>query len=112
MNDTLKQIHDLLVAQVDALSSAIDGTDDTNTAKQLLLEMDEVTHRINIIQSLLFREESSELDGYLDQIKKANQSLTKAVNSVKSVADVMQKTTTFLTYVDQAIDLAKTLAVI
>lgn len=112
MNDTLKQIHDLLVAQVDALSNAIDQTDDTNAAKQLLLEMDEVTHRINMTQSLLFRAESSELDDYLSQIKKANQALTKSVNSIKSVADVMQKTTTFLTYVDQAIDLAKTLAVI
>ena len=112
MNDTLKQIHDLLVAHVDALSNAIDQTDDTNAAKQLLLEMDEVTHRINMTQSLLFRAESSELDDYLGQIKKANQALTKAVNSIKSVAAVMQKTTTFLTYVDQAIDLAKTLAVI
>src|SRR5436853_6348692 len=112
MNDILKQIHDLLVAQVDALSNAIDQTDDTDAAKQLLLEMDEVTHRINIIQSLLFREASSELDAYLNQIKKANQSLTNAINSIQSVSDIIQKTTTFLTYVDKAIDLAKTLAVI
>ena len=112
MNDTLKQIHDLLLEQANALSNAIDQTDDTDVAKQLLLEMDEVTHRINIIQSLLFREASDELDTYLNQIKKANQALTKAINSIKSVADIIQKTTTFLTYVDTAIDLAKTLAVI
>jgi archaellum component FlaC len=112
MNDTLKQIHDLLVAQVDALSNAIDQTDDTAAAKQLLTEMDEVTHRLNVIQNLLFREESSELDSYLDQVKKSNQALTKSINAIKSVADVIQKTTTFLTYVDEAIDFAKTLAVI
>lgn len=112
MNDTLKQIHDLLVAQVDALSNAIDQTDDNDVAKQLLLEMDEVTHRLNIVQALLFREASSELDDYLGQIKKANQALTKAINSFKSAVDIIQKTTTFLTYVDKAVDLAKTLAVI
>jgi archaellum component FlaC len=112
MNETLKQIHDLLVAQVDALSNAIDATDDNNVAKQLITEMDEVTHRINVIQNLLFRESSDELDGYLNQIKKSNQALTNAINSIKSVVDVIQKTTTFLTYVDKAIDLAKTLAVI
>ena len=112
MNETLKQIHDLLVAQVDALSNAIDQTDDVEAAKQLLTEMDEVTHRLNVIQNLLFREESSRLDSYLDQVKKSNQALTKAIDSIKSVADVIQKTTAFLTCVDQAIDLAKTLAVI
>jgi exonuclease VII small subunit len=112
MNKTLKEIHDLLVAQVDSLSNAIDQTNDNDVAKQLLMEMDEVVHRVNIIQNLLFKQTSAELDNDLNGIKAANDALDKSIQSFKNAADVVAKTTEFLTYVDQAIDLAKTLAVI
>jgi hypothetical protein len=112
MNKTLKEIHDLLVAQVDALSKAIDQTDDHDVAKQLLMEMDEIVHRVNVLQNLLFRHSSAELDNDLVNIKTANDDLNKSIKSIKSAADVVTKTTEFLKYVDQAIDLAKTLAVI
>ena len=112
MNKTLKEIHDLLVAQVDSLSKAIDQTNDHNVAKQLLMEMDEVVHRVNVIQNLLFRQDSAELDSELKNIKAANDDLNKAIKSIKNAADVVAKTTEVLKYVDKAIDLAKTLAVI
>jgi hypothetical protein len=112
MNKTLKEIHDLLVAQVDALSKAIDQTDDHDVAKQLLMEMDEIVHRVNVLQNLLFRQSSAELDNDLVNIKTANDDLNKSIKSIKSAADVVTKTTEVLKYVDQAIDLAKTLAVI
>ena len=112
MNKTLKEIHDLLVAQVDSLSKAIDQTDDRDVAKQLLLEMDEVVHRVNVIQNLLFRQDSAELDNELKNIKSANDDLNKSIKSIQGAADVVTKTTEVLKYVDKAIDLAKTLAVI
>ena len=112
MNKTLKEIHDLLVAQVDSLSKAIDQTDDRDVAKQLLLEMDEVVHRVNVIQNLLFRQDSAELDNELKNIKSANDDLNKSIKSIQGAADVVAKTTEVLKYVDKAIDLAKTLAVI
>jgi uncharacterized protein (DUF885 family) len=111
MNETLKEIHDLLVAQVNNISKAIDQADDNNVAKQLLMEMDELVHRINLIQNLLFTQASAQLDNYSKSIKDANEELTKAIKSIKTVADVIAKTTEVLKYVDQAIDLAKTLAI-
>jgi hypothetical protein len=112
MNKTLKEIHDLLVAQVDSLSKAIDQTDDRVVAKQLLMEMDEVVHRVNVIQNLLFTQSSAELDNELKNIKAANDDLNKSIKSIKTAGEVVAKTTELLKYVDQAIDLAKTLAVI
>src|SRR5439155_9993245 len=64
MNKTLKEIHDLLVARVESLSKAIHGTQDMRLAEQLLLEMHEVVHRVDLIQNLLFTQGSAELDAY------------------------------------------------
>lgn len=112
MNKTLKEIHDLLVAQVDKLSKAIDQTDDNAVAKQLLMEMDEIVHRVNVLQNLLFRQSSQKLENDLKDIKTANDDLDKSIKSIKTAGEVVAKTTELLKYVDKAIDLAKTLAII
>jgi hypothetical protein len=112
MNETLKTTHDLLIADVEALSKAIHGTQDMKVAEQLLLEMHEVVHRVDLIQNLLFTQGSAELDAYLPSIRGADNSLRASIRSLKDAADVITKTTELLKYVDQAVDLAKTLAVI
>jgi hypothetical protein len=111
MNETLDEIHHTLIAQVDNLSNAIDNTADINVRKQLLTEMDEITHRINIIQNLLFTRDSAKLDAYSESIKTADDALSQSIKGIQGAADVLAKTTELLKYVDEAIDLAKTLAI-
>ncbi|HWX20681.1 MAG TPA: hypothetical protein VN578_12345 [Candidatus Binatia bacterium] len=110
MNQTLQQIHDLLLAQHNALANLLDAQTDPAKAKAILMEMQEVLHRIDLVQNLLFRQSSAQLDQTLAGIKKANDSLAQSLASFGNLVDFVSSTTKFLTAVDQAIDIAKTLA--
>ena len=110
MNKNLKEIHDLLVAQVNSLSDSIDKTSDLTVAKQLLLEMQEVVHRVNMTQNLLFTKASAAIEACLPQIRSADSTLKQSITSIQNVAKVVNQVTELLKYVDQAIDLAKSLA--
>ena len=112
MNPTLKQLHDLLLARHDALSSQLGREADPAKAKAILTEMQEVLHRIDLVQGLLFRKSSQDLDSCVAQIKQVDANLGKAIQSIKKVADLVKAMGEFLKVVDQAIDIAKTLAVI
>jgi hypothetical protein len=112
MNETLKEIHDLLVDRVDSLSDAVGKTNDVATAKQLLVEMQEVLHRVNVTQNLLFTQASQELKDMLPAIKQADSELKQSLQSVQNAVKVIAQTSQLLEYVDKALDLAKTLALI
>lgn len=109
MNDTIKAVHDLLVDQIDNLSAEMDTNTDPVVSKKLLTEMDEMTHRLNIAQNLMFAGTSKTLEGYLPQIKAANDTLANSLKQIQNVAKFMTDATAFLNYVDEALDLAKTL---
>jgi hypothetical protein len=110
MNQTLQQIHTLLLAQHNALANLLDSETDPIKAKAILMEMQEVLHRIDLVQNLLFRQSSQQLDDTLAGIQKANDALTQAVDTFNDLTSFLSATTKFLTAVDQAIDIAKTLA--
>lgn len=112
MNDTVKSIHDLLIDQIDNISAEMDTNTDPVVSKNLLAEMDEMTHRLNIAQNLMFAATSKTLEGYLPQIKTANDALANSLKRIQNVTTFLNDSTEFLKYVDQALDLAKTLAVI
>jgi uncharacterized protein (DUF885 family) len=109
VNDTIKAVHDLLVDQIDNLSAEMDTNTDPVVSKKLLTEMDEMTHRLNIAQNLMFAGTSKTLEGYLPQIKAANDTLANSLKQIQNVAKFMTDATAFLNYVDEALDLAKTL---
>jgi signal transduction histidine kinase len=109
MNKTVKQIHDLLVAQVTTLSNALSNTTDPAKAKQLLLEMQEIAHRVDISQNLLFANTSKELENSLPAIRAANTALESSLHQIGEVATIINNTVQLLKVVDQALDLAKTL---
>ena len=110
MNKTVKQIHDLLVTQVRNLSQAIGQTTDPDVAQQLLMEMQEVVHRVDLAQNLLFAKGSTDLDACLPKIQETNDALAKSIQAIQNTANFINGATEFLKYVDQALDLAKTLA--
>jgi hypothetical protein len=110
MNTTLQQIQGLLIAQHTALSQLLGQTSDPNAAQAILTEMQEILHRINLVQNMLFKQASDELNAMLPGIQKANTALTTSLGNISNVAGFLSACTSFLQGVDQAVDLAKSLA--
>jgi len=61
-------------------------------------------------QNLLFRSDSAALQTGVKAVGAASGKLQKALANIQSVVDVVNCATQYLTVVDAAIDLAKTLA--
>lgn len=110
MNPTLQQIQSLLLAQHAALNSQLDSETDPDIAKAILMEMQELLHRIDLVQNLLFRQSSAQLDNTLPRIQKANDALAQSLQDIGDIATFLSASSKFLGLVDQAIDIAKTLA--
>ena len=72
--------------------------------------MQEILHRIDVVQGLLFRETTTALKKSLQNLDDADLKLTQALKSADTAADIVKGVSAFLTVVDKAIDLAKTLA--
>jgi hypothetical protein len=111
MNDALKTLHDLLLGQHAALSDMLGNETDPNMAKTILNQMQELLHRSDLVQNFLFRQTSTQLEDAVKQVQTADASLTTALGNVKSASDLITASSQFFTYVDTAIDIAKTLAV-
>ena len=109
MNQDLQQLHDLLIAQHQTLSHKLDDVTDPDEAKAIVMEMQEILHRIDVVQGLLFRETTTALKNKLAKVDDADAELTEALQAAATAADVIKGISKFLTVVDQAIDLAKTL---
>jgi len=109
MNTTLQTIQSLLIAQHTALSQLLGQTADPDAAQTILMEMQEVLHRINLVQNLLFKQASDKLNDLLPGIQKANTALTASLGDISNVAGFLSSCSSFLQGVDQAVDLAKSL---
>jgi hypothetical protein len=110
MNQDLKQLHETLMAQQQALYDKLDTTTDPNLAKSIITEMQEILHRVDILQGLLFKETTASLSSSLQKVDSADTELTAALKTAQSAADYVKGVSNFLGFVDKAIDLAKTLA--
>ena len=111
MNTSLKQLHDLLLTQHRVLSEKLGQETDPDKAQAILMEMQELLHRIDLVQDLLFRQTSAQLESAVSKVQKADGALTQALKNVSDATALITATGQFLTYVDAAIDIAKTLAV-
>lgn len=110
MNESLQQLHKLLLAQHAALADQLDDADDATLARAILTEMSEVLHRIALTQNLLFQKTSKSLENSLAKINDASDELTDALKTTKKAADIIAAVSGFLKFVDKAIDIAKKLA--
>ncbi len=110
MNQDLNQLHDLLTAQHAALYQLLATAPDSDTMAAIITEMRELRHRIDLTQGLLLSQSSQQLSGLLANVTKADADLTKALGAVATATNVIQGVGKFLTFVDQALDFAKTLA--
>jgi hypothetical protein len=111
MNKTLQELHDMLLARHTEMSQTLDGITDPAKAKTIIMEMQETLHRIDLVQNLLFRQSSQQLDATLAGITWANDALEKSIQSIEDIGAFLTATANFLKYEDEAIDIAKSLAV-
>jgi hypothetical protein len=109
-NQSIVAIYNSLCDQQDALSTAIQATTDPKFAATIATEIAEIAHRIVLTQNLLFKQDSPQLTAGLDEIKTASQNLTAAIGAIQDTTGFVTSVSSYLTYVDKAIDLAKTLA--
>jgi hypothetical protein len=109
MNTALLILQDTLAKQNQALRKRIVETDDPAVAQALLNEMTEVSHRIQLVGSLLFAAQSEELDDAVDKVKGAVTKVNKAIAKLGDVTKLLGAISKFLGLVDDAIDVAKLL---
>jgi hypothetical protein len=110
MNNDLKELHDRLIAQHEALFTKMDIAPDDETMEIILTEMRELRHRIDLVQGLLFRETTNALKTSIQKVNDADSDLTAALKSADTAAAVVKSISKFLAVVDKAIDLAKMVA--
>jgi hypothetical protein len=111
-NPNLLTIYQMLCEQQDALSNEIQKPTTTlQSVNTISNEIQEVAHRIILVQNLLFTNESKQLAELVPTIEASSAQLTKAIGEIQQVTDFLNSVSGFLSDVDEAIDLAKTLAV-
>jgi hypothetical protein len=109
VNRDLDGLHDMLFALNEQLSKSLDTIDDPALAQAVVTEMREVVHRIDLVQSLLFTAASREISDAVAQVNAANAKLVASLQVIKNITSLVRTVGDFLTLVDGAIDLAKTL---
>lgn len=109
-NTNIVDLYKSLCAQQDALSVKIQNETDPKLADAYSTENYEIMHRIVLTQSLLFQSDSAALQKSVQAVKTADGQLQSGLAKIKTAVDVVNAVSGYLSYVDQAIDLAKTLA--
>jgi len=109
MNASLRELQVLLADRVRLLSKQLDDASDPEEAKKILDEMQELNHRVTLVGGLLFKEQSQELDGKVEAVRRARGKVDAAIKNIADLADMLQTVSNFLALIDEAIDLAKTL---
>ncbi len=111
MNTALLILQDTLAKQNKLVRERLVATDDAALAEALTNEMFEISHRIQLTGSLLFADQSKDLDDAVDAVKKGTAKVEKAIATIESVAKFLNTMSDFLALVDEALDLAKKLMV-
>jgi hypothetical protein len=110
-NTDLLDIYQTLCKQQDDLSTEIQQPDTTQAQSQTIsTEIQEIAHRIILVQNLLFTEDSAKIAALLPKIAAASNDLSTAIGQIQNVTNFLNTVSSFLADVDEAIDLAKTVA--
>ncbi|MDX2148923.1 MAG: hypothetical protein SFZ23_15515 [Planctomycetota bacterium] len=107
MNLALADLQDTLVKQNKKLREALAASNDNETRQALIREMDEITHRVQLVGSLLFTAQTAELDAKVAEVNKARKHVNDALGQIQKLREFLDAASAFLAVVDQAIDTAK-----
>lgn len=110
MNDSLRELQIILTGRVGLLSKQLDNVTKPDEATAILNEMREFNHRVTLVGSLLFRKETEALTDLVEAVRQKRAKVDKAIKDIENLRNMLQVVSDFLALVDEAIDLAKTLA--
>jgi hypothetical protein len=110
MNSSLRDLQGILFGRIQLLSAQLDNVTDPKEATKILGEMTELNHRITMLGTLLFRQQSEELETKVKVIRQEQLHVDQAINDINHLAKMLQVVSDFLALVDEALDFAKTLA--
>lgn len=108
-NQSIRDIQSALVKRFAQLQRSLDDAAGVDDAMAVFREMQEVNHRITLAGSLLFAADTAALAEKAAAVGKASNQAAKAIRDAGSLRDALAAITGFLTLVDDAIDLAKTI---
>jgi hypothetical protein len=109
-NPSVAMLYQSICDQQDALTTALQNCTDPNLAEAISTENYEVIHRMVLTQNLLFKQDSPALQLSVQTVMAASGKLQTSIGQIQKAADVINAVTVYLTLVDKAIDLAKSLA--
>ena len=109
MNTSLRELQIVLADRVRLLSKQLDNVSNPDEAKKILDEMQEFNHRVTLVGSLLFRQQSQELDQKVEAVRQAKSKVDRAIKNSEDLANMLQVVSDFLALADEVIDLAKVL---
>jgi hypothetical protein len=108
VNPELTKLQTSLFALNDDLRGKFNATTDIDLQQAIVTEMQEVMHRIDLVQGLIFADESKRLSSLVSKVDDANETLQQNLQDIDSITDLVKTVANFLTLVDKAIDFAKT----
>ncbi len=109
MNSSLRELQVILADRVQLLSKQLDNVSNPDDAAGILGEMQEFNHRVTLVGSLLFRQQSQELDEKVEAVRGAKTKVDRAIKNIADLSNMLKVVSDFLALVDEAVDLAKTL---
>lgn len=107
MNPSLRELQIILANRVRLLSAQLDNTTTAEQAERILGEIQEFNHRATLVGSLLFREQSENLDNKVAAIRRAKSKVDEAIKNLEDMHHMLQVSSHFLALVDEMIDFAK-----
>jgi phage shock protein A len=105
-----EKLHHTLLDVHRELKSKMEAAKATATKKELFKQMNEVGHRITIVGSLVFDEDSKAVSDAVGNVEKSRDDLKKAIAEIEKLNNVIKTVTAFLGLVDTAIGLARKVA--
>ena len=108
-NTSMRELQSTLMKVLKKLNDSLDDVTDPDRAQAIVREMQEVSHRIALTGSLLFAAQADELDEKVAEVDKGTKKVNAAIANLKKFAAFLDLMSEFLSLVDEAIDLAKTI---
>lgn len=109
-NPDIASLYQSLCDHQDALYAQIQATTDQSQAAAIATEIQEVAHRIALTQNLLFLADAPKVKAAVAGVETAAKDLDQAIGQIGKTADFLTSMTAYLKCVDEAIDLAKAVA--
>src|SRR5258708_313585 len=89
VNSDLETLHATLVQVHDILHQRLGQATDPRVAQALLTEMQEITHRIDLVQTLLFAQTTAAITSAIGDIQSATANLNASLASIQTATAIV-----------------------